>query len=98
MTVLLPYIQKLTGVNSEIRTTRLPLYKPMKKKAHNTRFLRGHQVIDNGKIFFAENEGQGNGMLSSFLDFNMIGIVPPDVGPLESGSEIDVLLLPRSIY
>jgi len=98
MTVLLPYIQKLTGVNCELKMAKLPLYRKMEKKAHNTRFLRGHQIIENGKIYFAENEGQGNGMLSSFLDFNMIGIIPPNVGPLEVHTEIDVLLLPRSIY
>lgn len=98
MTVLLPYMQKLTGVNSELKTVRLPIQNPMPKKAHNTRFLRGHITVDNGRAVFEENEGQGNGMLSSFVDFNAVGIVLPNTGPLEAGDVIPVLLLPRCIY
>lgn len=98
MTVLLPYIQKLTGVNSELKIVKLPIRSPMPKSAHNMRFLRGHLIIENGQAWFEENIGQGNGMLSSFVNFTAIGVVPPHVGPLNSGDEIEILILPRCIY
>ena len=60
----------------------------MKKNSPNTRLLRGKLLVDKGKAFFKENTGQGNGMLISLLDFDLIGEIPAGSPPVPAGTMI----------
>jgi len=89
MRVMQPYLLKCCG-----RTDYMPeeidviLKNDVKKSSPGTRLLRGKLVINNGQAFFEENAGQGNGMIKSFLDFDLIGEIPAGSPPVPAGTMI----------
>lgn len=89
MRVMQPYLLKYCGrrdyMPAEINVI---LKSDFKKSSHITRFLRGRLVIDNGMAFFEENSGQGNGMIKSFLGFDLIGEIPAGSPPVPGGTMI----------
>lgn len=98
LTVVQPFLRKLTGASGKLQVVQLPLGTSLTKDAAVTRFLRGHMAIENGTAYFQENDGQGNGMMASFANCDMIGIIPPDSGTLEAGAMISALALPRDLF
>lgn len=98
LTVLQPYLRKLTGVEFDLRAEQLPLRNAMPKSSTSTRMLRGKLLIENGRAWFQEHQGRGNGTISSFVACDLIGIIPPGAGPLKAGELISVLRLPRDLY
>ena len=89
LTVLQPCLRKLTGENTGNEELLLPLRKDMPKFSTAVRMLRGHGTVQDGVLYFEENEGRGNGVISSYSDCSMIGIVEgPSAGRYEDpGSE-----------
>lgn len=97
LTVLQPYLRHLTGQSWQPEKMELPLLNPMPKTAPVTRALRGHLRLVEGKAYFEENDGRGNGNLRSFGGCSMIALIPPDSGPLEAGQPVTVLPLPEDL-
>jgi molybdopterin molybdotransferase len=89
MRIVYPYLLKSYG-----RRDYLPeeidviLKKDVNKKSPIPRLLRGRLMISNGQAFFDENIGQGNNMLKSFLDFDLVAEIPAGSPPLSAGTMI----------
>lgn len=89
MRVMQPYLLKCCG-----RTDYMPeeinviMKHDFKKSSPGTRLLRGRLVINNGQAFFEENAGQGNGMIKSFLGFDLVGEIPAGSPPVPAGAMI----------
>ena len=89
MRVVQPYLLKCCGRSKYMpEEINVILKKDVKKHSPSTRLLRGRLVIDNGQAFFEENAGQGNGMLISLLDFDLIGEIPAGSPPVSAGAII----------
>ncbi len=97
LTVLQPYLRKLSGAKLENTVCELPLRNPMPKFSTAVRMLRGHEIIEDGKSFFEEHPGRGNGHMLSFTHCSMIGIIPAGGGKLEAGTMIQVFRLPEDL-
>jgi len=93
-----PWLRKLCGLTEFLpETVSLPLKEPLPKKSPCLRLLRGHLEIMDGKAFFAENSGRGNGNLSSFEHCDMIGFVPAGSGELPAGTLIKACRLAQQV-
>ena len=97
LTVLQPCLRKLTGEKTGNEELLLPLKKDMPKFSTAVRMLRGHGTVQDGVLYFEENEGRGNGVISSYSDCSMIGIVEGGQGHLTAGTKIRVLSLPQDL-
>ena len=97
LTVLQPFLRKLSGEKAGNTELTLPLLEPMPKFSTAVRMLRGHETMRDGKAFFAEHPGRGNGNISSFSHCNMIGVIPAGTGNLDAGDMIRVLRLPEDL-
>ena len=97
LTVVQPYLRKLSGAKLGNTELCLPLHNPMPKFSTAVRMLRGHEIIVDGRSCFEEHPGRGNGHMLSLTHCNMIGIVPAGSGKLEAGTEIQVLRLPEDL-
>ena len=97
LTVLQPGLRKLTGEKTGNEELLLPLKKDMPKFSTAVRMLRGHGTVQDGVLYFEENEGRGNGVISSYSDCSMIGIVEGGQGHLTAGTKIRVLSLPQDL-
>ncbi len=89
MRIALPYIRKLCGYE----TLRLPvvdvcLKEPFTKESPKLRLLRGRLEILDGKAWFVENEGQGNGAVFSLVGCDLLGEIEPGASPLAAGAVI----------
>ena len=97
LTVLQPYLRKLSGAVIGNTELELPLLNPMPKFSTVVRMLRGQGTIRNGITYFEEHPGRGNGNIASFSHCNMIGIIPAGTGRLSAGTIIRVLKLPADL-
>jgi molybdopterin molybdotransferase len=84
-----PYIRRMAGhtswMNKEIDVT---LSEGIKKSSPCARIVRGRLVIEDGRAVMAVSENQGNGVLSSFIGANLLGIIPEGSGPVPQGTRI----------
>lgn len=97
LTVLQPYLRKLSGSHLDNTEAELPLLYPLPKESSAVRMLRGREVIRDGVAWFQEHEGRGNGHIASFEHCSMIGVIPADSGMLPAGAKIKVLRLPEDL-
>ncbi|MCR5088706.1 MAG: molybdopterin molybdotransferase MoeA [Oscillospiraceae bacterium] len=97
LVVVQPYLRKLTGADIAMEELVLPLKDPLPKISSACRLLRGHLLLEDGKAFFQEHNGRGNGNLSSFEHCGLIGIIPGGSGELPAGTPIRVLRLPPDL-
>ncbi len=97
LVVVQPYLRRLSGASLGNTELMLPLHNPMPKFSTAVRMLRGHEIIVDGRSWFEEHPGRGNGHMLSFTHCNLIGIVPSGSGNLERGSMIRVLRLPEDL-
>lgn len=97
LTVLQPYLRKLTGSTYANQELRMPILRSMPKVSSATRMLRGHMIVKDGTVFFDENVGQRNGNLNSFTDCSLIGVIPGKSGPHAAGDTILVMQLPKDL-
>jgi molybdopterin molybdotransferase len=87
--VALPYVRKLCGRTDLFPPAIVALLKePLIKASPKLRLLRGRLEILDGRAYFAENEGQGNGSVSSLVDCDLLGEVPAGSPPLQAGTKI----------
>lgn len=97
LTVVQPYLRKLTGGNQGNQELRLPIYRDMPKTSSATRLLRGHMVLEGDRVFFQENAGQRNGNIASFGNCSLIGVIPGHSAPVRAGELIRVFRLPEDL-
>jgi molybdopterin molybdotransferase len=64
------------------------LKEPLSKASPKRRLLRGRLELRDGKAYFAENEGQGNGAVFSLVDCDLIGEIDAGSMPLPAGTVI----------
>lgn len=89
-----PYLKKLCGYkNAFPEEIEMPLLNMLSKKSHITRLLRGHQEIVDGKVWFVENPGRGNGNIASFENCSHVGIIPPTGEVLPAGTMIRTIFI-----
>jgi molybdopterin molybdotransferase len=87
--IAMPFIRKLCG-----RTDVYPpvvevlLKEPLTKPSPKLRLVRGRLEIQDGAAYFEENEGQGNGAVSSLIGCDLLGEIPAGSPPLPAGTRI----------
>ena len=94
LVILLPCLERLCGMTCAEEELELPVWSPMPKTCRVKRLLRGHLLVEEGRAWFAEHQGRGNGNLGSFVGCDLIGVVPGGSAPLEKGDVIRALCLP----
>lgn len=94
LVILRPWLEKMCGANRQEEELELPVCGDMPKTSSAVRLLRGHLLILDGRAWFWEHQGRGNGNIASFSGCELIGIVPGGSGPLRHGDIIRVLRLP----
>lgn len=83
----LPVLYKMCG-----RKDLLPemidviLKKTLNKKSPAFRLLRGKLEFEGGYVYFSENQEQGNGVVSSFVDCDALAEIPMGSPPQEAGT------------
>ncbi len=87
--IALPYIKKLCG-KTDIMSPVIDVYlkEPLKKSSPKLRIVRGRLEFSEGKACFAENEGQGNGAVSSLIGCDLLGEIAAGSPPLPEGAMI----------
>lgn len=92
--VLLPALKKLAGrkecLPQEIKVTLLDDFE---KKSPRTRFLRGKLELKEGTVCMRLPKEQGNVVLSSMIECNVMAVVPEKSGPLCAGTVLKGFLL-----
>lgn len=84
-----PYIRKLCGrTDLNLPVIDAFLKEPLKKASPKQRIVRGRLEIIDGKAYFAENEGQGNGAVSSLVGCDLLGEIDSGSPPLPAGTKI----------
>ncbi len=87
--IAMPYIRKLCGRADVLPdAVNVHLKYPLKKMSPELRILRGRLEIEDGRAYFAENGGQGNGVVSSFVGCDLLGEIPAGSPPLPAGTMI----------
>ena len=94
LVILRHSLERMCGMAPQEEEWRLPVWSPMPKTCSVKRLLRGHLLMAEGRVWFAEHQGRGNGNLGSFVGCDLIGIVPGGSAPLEKGALICALRLP----
>ena len=98
LVILRPWLERLCGMTCTEEEWELPVWSPMPKTCSVKRLLRGHLLVDEGRAWFAEHQGRGNGNLGSFVGCDLIGVVPGGSAPLEKGDVIQSLRLPPYLH
>ena len=92
--VALPAIRKLAGQKDWIpQEIQVRLSHGFPKSGSVPRFLRGKMEIKNGTVYMALPHSQGNAVLSSAVEWNMMAVVPADSGPLDAHTVLKGFLL-----
>jgi molybdopterin molybdotransferase len=87
--IAMPYIKKLCGIKDAMpQAVEVYLKKPFTKNSPKLRILRGSLEILDGKAYFLENEGQGNGAVFSLVGCDLLGEIPAGSPPLPAGAKI----------
>lgn len=92
--VALPAVKKLAGQKDHIpQEIQVRLSQGFSKSSTVTRFLRGKTEIKNGTVCIALPHSQGNAVLSSAAEWNIMAVVPPNCGPLAADTVLKGFLL-----
>lgn len=84
-----PYVKRLCGrKDAGLEGMELVLKDDFKKKSPNRRIIRGRLSIEDGVAYFVPQDGQGNGIVSSFIGCDLLGEVPAGSPPLKAGEKI----------
>lgn len=87
--VAMPYLRKMCGRTDILpETIELFLEKPYKKASKPIRLIRGRLVIKDGKAYFSEKPGQGNGTVSSLSGCDLIAELPAGSPPQPAGAVV----------
>jgi molybdopterin molybdotransferase len=87
--IALPYVRKLCG-RSDLMPTLIEVFlkEPLTKASPKLRLLRGRLEFLDGRAYFAENESQGNGAVSSLVGCDLLAEIGAGSPPLEAGTRI----------
>ena len=86
-----PYLYKLCGRSDGMAAPGRALLKEAYGKASSKlRIIRGRLEILDGKAYFVESSGQGNTVLSSMVDCDLLAEIPAGSPPLEAGTLVTV--------
>ena len=86
-----PYIKRLCGREDYLpETMTLCVKEDFKKKNPQTRIVRGRLSLEDGQAYFVPQEGQGNGMVSSFVGCDLLAELPAGSPPPKAGELIRV--------
>ena len=89
-----PYIRRLCGrADYELRTLEVALKEPFTKTSEKARFIRGRLVTENGQAYFSQIEGDANGVISSFMKTDLIGVIPVEEQPAKAGQIIKAYMI-----
>lgn len=84
-----PYIRKRCGHFSlTLPAVRVALKEPVTKPSPKLRLLRGRLELCDGAALFTQNEGQGNGAVSSLVGCDLLGEIEAGSPPLPAGTII----------
>ncbi|MBR6259699.1 MAG: hypothetical protein IKR21_05745 [Oscillospiraceae bacterium] len=87
--VAAPYLKRLCGVADYApEPVEVILKEDFKKPTTQTRYLRGRLSIEGGKAMFISLDGQGNGVVSSYVGCDMLGEIPENSPPVKAGTSI----------
>ncbi len=90
----LPYLKKLCGrTDIGFDGAESVLEEPLKKAGKGARILRGRAKIRDGRLVFVEIDNQRNGSVSSMLDCDLLGEIPPGSSGMEAGEKIKVYFI-----
>jgi molybdopterin molybdotransferase len=87
---VLPALEKMTGLQLQLKTVQAPLSSPYKKPAGITHFLKG--IFDGEKVDLPA--GQESYKLNSFARANCLVLIPEMVTEVNAGEKVDIHLLP----
>ena len=83
-------LRKLTGLGDyRHKIIQMTLKKDFKKGSNAVRFIRGALELKEGKAFLNASYDQGNIVISSAINCNAYGIIPPNVSPVLSGETVE---------
>ncbi|RNC29204.1 MAG: Molybdopterin molybdenumtransferase [Candidatus Dichloromethanomonas elyunquensis] len=89
-----PFIKKLAGYADYLHPQiKVMLKNNFQKASPRRRFLRGKLVIENGAAWMEITGGQGNGVLRSLIDCDILAEIPPGSGPQMAGSKLQAYFL-----
>ena len=92
--VALPSLMKLAGRNAYMpQEIQVRLSENFLKKSPTVRFLRGKMEVKDGAVYIALPHSQGNAVLSSTVEWNIMAVVPAGSGTLEAGTVLKGYLL-----
>lgn len=88
-----PALRKLIGLSDYgHKVIQMTLKKDFKKGSNAVRFIRGALELKEGKAFLNASYDQGNIVISSAINCNAYGIIPPNVSPVLSGETVEGFL------
>ncbi|WP_041445494.1 molybdopterin molybdotransferase MoeA [Syntrophobotulus glycolicus] len=89
-----PLIKKLAG-RAEYLWQRIEvlLKEDFRKNSPRRRYLRGRLVWEKGTALMEFTGGQGNDVLSSLIECDLLAEIPAGSGPLKAGEKLEALLL-----
>ena len=91
----LPVLRKLRGLTELLdEPIEVVLKGPYKKGSPQRRLLRGRLLIEEGRAFFVPNDGQGNGVVSSLLNCDLLADIPAGTPPLADGTLLKAYRVP----
>ena len=89
-----PLLLKLAGEQKpEPQSFNVKVLKDFNKKAKHERLLRGKLVILDGVACMDLNVEQGNVVISSMVDTNLLAIVPPEHGQVKKGDLLEAFFI-----
>lgn len=84
-----PYILKLCGrAERRLKSFGVILKEPLEKPSPKLRLLRGRLEIEDGKTYFSQYEGQGNGAMFSLVGCDLLGEIDAGSPSLPAGTVI----------
>lgn len=90
----IPLIKKLAGWTEVFHPQiEVILKSGFRKASPRRRFLRGRLIIENGTAYMEITGGQGNGVLRSLIDCDILAEIPAGSGPLKAGERLKAYLL-----
>ncbi len=91
-----PAIMKMQGVPQWPRpTVQARLSRPIKRQDDRRRYIRVRLHETNTGYEATRTGDQGSGILNSMVEADGLAVIPEGAGPLDTGAEVEVLLLPR---
>lgn len=89
-----PFIRKMAGRKDyHNMVITVILKKDYRKASPRRRFLRGRIIYEGGMAYMETTGEQGNGVLSSLLDCDILAEIPEESGPVRAGVKLTAYLV-----